>query len=152
MKKYQNKNWLYKRCCREQFSVSEIAKECSVGITTISRWAAKFRIREIRPYKGSRKGPKNPCWGGGRYKDNTSGYVWLYNPKHPSSTKKGYVLEHRLVMEKFIGRHLRGNEIVHHKNKIKDDNKINNLEIVILGEPSCGRVLCPFCNKEFKAG
>lgn len=152
MKKYQNKNWLYTKYHHEELCVSEIAKECKVGITTISRWAARFKIREIRLYKGSRKGPQNPFWGGGRYKDHTSGYIWVYSPEHPSRTKKGYVLEHRLIMEKFIGRYLRQNEIIHHKNKIKDDNRLKNLEVIVLGEPNCGKVICPFCNNKFKAG
>jgi len=152
VKKYQEKKWLYKKYAIEKLSVSEIAEECSVGITTVSRWASKFEIREMRPYKGSRKGSQNPYWGGGRYRDNASGYIWFYNPDHPACTKKGYVLEHRLVMEKFIGRYLRSNEIVHHRNKIKDDNRIKNLEMIVLGEPNCGVVVCPFCNQKFKVG
>ena len=152
MEKYQDKNWLYKKYYKEKLRVSEIAKECGVNITTISRWAAKFKIREIRPYKGSHKEPKAPYWKGGRYQDNTSGRVWIYNPDHPSCTKKGYILEYRLVMEKFIGRYLRPNEIIHHKNKIVDDNRLENLEIIVLGEPNCGEAICPFCNKKFKVG
>jgi len=152
IKKYQDKNWLYEKYYKEELCVSEIAGKCGVGITTISRWAARFEIRKIRPYKGSRKGPQNPYWAGGRYKDHTSGYIWVYNPDHPSVTQKGYVLEHRLVVEKLIGRYLRTNEIIHHKNKIKDDNRIENLEIIVLGEPNCGEVKCPFCNKKFKVG
>lgn len=152
MKKYQDKKWLREKYCREKLSVSEIAKKCGVAITTISRWAARFKIRKIRPYKGSRKGPQNPYWGGGRYKDHHTGYILVYNPRHPFCNKRGYVLEHRLIMEKFIGRCLRPNEIVHHKNKIKDDNRIENLEVVVLGEPNCGEVQCPFCNKKFKFG
>lgn len=151
-KPYRNKNWLYKMYYKESFSVSQIAENCEVSITTISRWAEKFDIREIRPYKGDKKGPNNPYWKGGKYKDSKNGYVYIYELAHPFVNKKGYVLEHRLVMERLLGRYLKPNEIVHHKNKIKDDNRLENLEIVVLGEPEYNLICCPYCERRFGRG
>jgi hypothetical protein len=59
---------------------------------------------------------------------NKEGYILIYKPDHPSKNNS-YVLEHRLVMEKIIGRYLLPNENVHHKNGIRDDNRPENLEL-----------------------
>lgn len=130
---YKKKEWLCEKYFEERLLISEIADECGVSITTISRWAVKFNIREKRPYEGNKKGENNPYWKGGKYKDNRWGYIWLYMPDHPSSNNRGYVLEHRLVMEQILGRSLSGNEIVRHKNRVKDDNRIENLQIIVVG-------------------
>jgi hypothetical protein len=73
-------------------------------------------------------GENNPNWKGGRTKGGEGGnYIFIYSPTHPHCTKLGYLLEHRLVMEKHIGRTLLPQEIVHHINNDTRDNRIENL-------------------------
>ena len=72
---------------------------------------------------------KNGRWKGGRFTD-TDGYVLIKLPNHPRANNSGYVREHRLVMEFFLGRYLKPKELVHHINGIKNDNHIENLQLV----------------------
>ena len=65
---------------------------------------------------------KHPRWKGGRFLHE--GYVLIYNP---GTNIQGYVSEHRQVIEKELGRTLAEEEVVHHKNGIKTDNRIENL-------------------------
>ena len=61
------------------------------------------------------------------------GYVLVWNPNHPNANKgkgKEYIFEHRLVMSEHLGRALEKNEVVHHKNGNKYDNRIENLELL----------------------
>lgn len=77
--------------------------------------------------KGQFLGENHPNWKGGRYLSQPGKYIYFYLPQHPHSNNDGYVFEHRLVMEKHLKRYLNPKEMVHHINKIRDDNRIENL-------------------------
>jgi len=74
------------------------------------------------------KGEDNPRWKGGIQKDGY-GYVLILKPEHPRADRHGYVKESVLVIENEIGRYLRPEEVVHHNNRKRDDNRIKNLRL-----------------------
>lgn len=70
-----------------------------------------------------------------------NGYKQLSKRNHPNCSKsRGRVAEHTFVMSNFIGRPLRTGESVHHKNGIRDDNRMENLELWHKGQPAGQRV------------
>lgn len=58
------------------------------------------------------------------------GYIKRKVTQHPFSDKRGYVMEHRLVVEENLGEFLPKHAVVHHINGVRDDNRLENLEIV----------------------
>lgn len=70
-----------------------------------------------------------------RYVDNQSGYVFLALPE-PGSSRRRKVAEHRHVMEKSLGRRLHAWENVHHINGVRDDNRLENLELWTKPQPN----------------
>lgn len=74
-------------------------------------------------------GPKTHGWKGGRY-TSKEGYVKVAKPGHPRASKCGsYVPEHVLIVEAAIGRFLKDEEEVHHKDEDKANNVLENLQL-----------------------
>lgn len=92
------------------------------------KWSKESRSHASIIQKGLHTREQNGMWNGGRHIDSW-GYVWILCPDHPYTTHRGYMREHRLVMEQKIGRYLQPNEIPHHINGIKSDNRPENLEL-----------------------
>ena len=61
-------------------------------------------------------------------------YKLIYKPEHPFATKKGYVREHRLVIEENIGRILLESEVVHHIDGNSLNNSLENLQLMTFTE------------------
>lgn len=97
---------------------------------------------------GNVSGMNHPSWKGGR-QVQPSGYVivWLSpdNPFYQMATKKGYVMEHRLIVAERLGRCLLRAEKVHHINGIRDDNRDENLKLVSQRDHSVYTHLCRNC-------
>ena len=75
--------------------------------------------------RGNNKWSKNGNWKNGKL--ITNGYIYVLNRNHPFANVIGYVAEHRLVMEKKIGRFLTKTEVIHHQDRNKKNNNIENL-------------------------
>lgn len=67
-------------------------------------------------------------------KITSAGYIAVHAPDHPNAVAGGYVLEHRLIAEEHAGRLLEANEVVHHINHIRTDNRVENLQIMTASE------------------
>ena len=109
----------------QDMTYKEIAKELGVSVDTVRSRILLYNIPII--LRNKKGGIKSKRWKNGKYQDKV-GYIHIYKPKHLDS-KDGYILEHRLIMEEMIGRRLKPEEVVHHKNKIKNDNKPKNLQL-----------------------
>lgn len=112
---------------------------------------AKRHFCSVTCQRNAYKGAGNPTWKGGRCV-GAGGYVFAFKPDHPFAYRNGRVLEHRLVMEKKLGRLLEKGEVVHHINNIKSDNRLENLTLFAsdiehrrVGHSK--KVVCRICGK-----
>ncbi|KKN73841.1 hypothetical protein LCGC14_0396430 [marine sediment metagenome] len=139
-------------------SVKKVWSECEVCHKP--RWVmlvhGKPQRAICRACSKDNKDSNNPRWKGGRAKIG-GGYIGILNHGHPDANNKGYVPEHRLVLEAKLGRPLKLNECAHHLNGVKTDNRPENLVAVSPQEHNILHHLkgaikmnCPKCDEELK--
>lgn len=85
-----------------------------IGIKSKNKFTPKYMEKLRKKFEGFRK-------------KMSSGYIYVTKYKHPRKNSQGDVAEHRLMIEKKIGRYLNAAEEVHHKDLNKSNNKISNL-------------------------
>lgn len=111
---------------RESISRGSKGKPKSAAMK--SRLSASLRNRDPKVRAAAAKklrGALNPSWKGGTYL--SGGYRFILASGHPYANRNGYVREHRLVMERVLGRYLLPIEVVHHENGDRLDNRACNL-------------------------
>lgn len=106
----------YSRLKEKGLSMEEMAQSLGVSAPTLRSRLTEAGMKSDSYHKGGIR-----TW---------SGYIKLHRPNHPRADAKGYVHEHTLVMEEHLGRFLADNELVHHRNEVKNDNRLENLELM----------------------
>lgn len=121
--------------CGQDAPISPMTKRRTGAVQGMpQRYVSGHNVGEIERPRGTAHhgyGKRSSNWRGGSY--NLRGYIQVFLGKnHPyrcMASKAGYVPEHRLVMAEFLGRPLTRDEVVHHINNCRDDNRIENLEL-----------------------
>lgn len=128
MKEWQTRSETIKAMYEEGKSLREIAAHFGRSIQYPRRILARIGV----PIRASHGHQFHKQYKGGRV-EASEGYwrqaVTDDDPLASMRTHQGYVLEHRLVMARSLGRPLRDTETVHHINGDRSDNRLENLQL-----------------------
>jgi len=130
-KNYYKKRGYFQKClfCNKEIYVTSSiikfgrGKYCSVKCKNKSLIGHKVSQKTREKISKAQLAEKSSNWKGIRIKE---GYIYIYNPTHPRAIKKA-VKRAILVAEKCLGRSLNKGEIIHHINRIRNDDRPENL-------------------------
>jgi predicted chitinase len=140
MKTKATREELYKLYWKEEYSLAEIENKLNYVSSTLTRTFKKLgiKIRTLKEASNTERckrkniirntGRNHPKWKGGIYRDG-DGYIRIKKFNHPRADIQGYVRRSHLVAEQTLGRYLYSNEITHHKNETRDDDRPENIEV-----------------------
>lgn len=128
-KEYRNKELLAKKY-NELRSMKKVADYYGVSKKLILNYMNRFNIPRFQRPPAKPKIKKEDTYHKG-YITTWNGYIKVKAPiDHPYKDKKGYIMQHRLIMEQSIGRYLEPYEEVHHIDYNKQNNNLSNLMLV----------------------
>lgn len=111
-----------RQMCQDGMTVSQISESLDFSQVAINAFCKANGINTVNNYHVGHATTHN-------------GYKLVKAPEgHPGADAKGYVREHRLVMEAHVGRYLAPGEVVHHIDHDKMNNAIENLQLTTLSE------------------
>jgi hypothetical protein len=112
--------------CEEGCSLSEIGRTVGTKNEEVKKFLRRNGVAKEFPTYAV--GERHYAWKGRLVDKN--GYVLIHCKGHPNARKHThYVFEHRLVVEESLGRYLLPTEVVHHINGVRDDNRLENLQV-----------------------
>ncbi len=121
---------------------SKVRKKRYLERLKVERYGPSAAGRDMRGRHGQHAaGPQNARWNGAARRTTSHGYVAVRVPlDHPHGwgperlKRFRYAYEHVLVMMGIIGRALNSDEVVHHRNGNRTDNRPENLELTTASE------------------
>ena len=120
------------RCAEHESSCNFV--ECDRPRYQRQQWCTMHHSRKFRTGELGELAPIERYRG--EWKKNKQGYIY-----RGKKSTKGMEFQHRVVMEEHLGRPLLPEENVHHINGVRDDNRIENLELWSTSQPPGQRVV-----------